>query len=77
MQRTLKPLYETHPVNGKLVFKITEGPFSGVEYVYESLSLIGELKYKIRSKKNLVTDSNRLLFESEIRSIIKDKLSKI
>jgi hypothetical protein len=77
MQPVLKPLYETHVAGGNLVFKITAGPFAGVEYTYESLSLNGELKYKLRSKKKQVDDSNRILFESEIRRIIKDKLSKI
>ena len=77
MQRTLKPLYETHAVGGNLVFKITSGQFSGTEYVYESLSLDGNLKYKLRGRKKSIDDSNRLLFESEIRSILRDKLSKI
>lgn len=71
------PLYETHVVGGNLVFKITQGQFAGVEYVYESLSLNGDLKYKLRGKKKQVNDENRLLFESEIRSVLRDKLSKI
>lgn len=75
--KQLKPLYETHVSGGNLVFKILDGQFKDVEYTYESLSLNGELKYKLRTKKKLIDDSNRLLFESEIRSIIKDKLSKI
>ena len=69
--------YETYAKNGKLVFKITEGDFAGVEYVYESLNLDGRIGYKVRTKKSTINDSNKILFESTIRGIIKDKLNKI
>ena len=69
--------YETYAKNGKLIFRILEGSFKDVEYVYESLDINGKLKYKIKNKKSTITDTNRLLFESTIRSIIKDKLSRL
>jgi len=73
----MKNLYETIIKNGKMVFKITDGPFKDVEYVYESLDLNGDLKYKIRAKKNIITPQNTFLFENTIRKIIRDKLNKI
>ena len=69
--------YTTTNKNGTLVFKITNGQFKDVEYVYESMMLKGEIKYKLKTKKALVNDKNKLLFESTIRDIIKDKLSNI
>lgn len=73
----MQKLYETTVKNDKMVFKITDGPFKDVEYVYESLDLNGDLKYKIRTKKNLITPQNTFLFENTIRKIIRDKLSKL
>ncbi len=69
--------YKTRAEHGKLVFQICEGAFKGVEYTYDSLLMDGSLKYKLKAKKNLVNEENRLLFEHEIRSIINDKLSKL
>lgn len=73
----MKKIYETTNKNGTLVFKITDGQFKDVEYVYESLMLNGEIKYKLKAKKALVNDRNKLLFESTIKDIIKDKLNNI
>ena len=73
----MKPIYETTADHGKLVFKITGGQFDGVSYVYESLSLDGVLKYKLKTKKNQVNESNKLLFEQEIRNILRDKLASL
>lgn len=72
-----KPIYETFVDHGKLMFRITEGQFAGVEYGYKSLSLNGALDYKIRGKKSTINESNKILFEQEIRGILRDKLSKI
>lgn len=72
-----KKNYTTTNKNGTLVFKIINGQFKDVEYVYESMMLNGEIKYKLKTKKALVNDKNKLLFESTIRDIIKDKLSNI
>lgn len=69
--------YTTINENGTLVFKIDEGEFKDVKYIYNSLSLNGELKYRIKSKKTVINEDNKLLFEQEIRNILKDKLSKI
>ena len=77
MKTTAKKLYKTSVDHGKLVFKITQGSFAGVSYVYESLSLNGNLKYKLKANKNAINESNKILFEQEIRSILRDKLSKI
>ena len=77
MKTTAKKLYETSVDHGKLVFKITQGSFAGVSYVYESLSLNGNLKYKLKANKNAINESNKILFEQEIRSILRDKLSKL
>lgn len=77
MQTKMKPIYETTADHGKLVFKITGGQFDGVSYVYESLSLDGVLKYKLKAKKNQVNENNKFLFEQEIRNILKDKLNSI
>lgn len=72
----MKP-YDTVVKDGKMLFVINEGSFTGVKYFYKSLSLEGDLKYKIVENKNLVNDENKFLFENTIRHIIKDKLSKI
>lgn len=77
MQSTLKPIYETFVDHGKLVFRITGGQFKDVTYAYESLTLDGGLKYKLKSKKSTINESNKILFEQEIRNILRDKLSKI
>lgn len=69
-------LYETYVKSDKTVFRITSGQFEGVEYIYESLGLNGDIKYKLKLKKNAVTPQNQALFENTIRYIIKDKLSK-
>jgi len=73
----MKDKYETFVEKNKLYFRILEGSFSGIEYSYKSLALNGDLQYKIKTKKNLVDDNNKLLFEQEIRTILRDKLSKI
>lgn len=73
----MKPIYETNVDHGKLVFKITQGQFTGVSYVYESLSLNGNLQYKLKANKSTINDTNRILFEQEIRGILKDKLNHL
>ena len=75
--KTVKKIYETFADRGKLVFRITEGQFKDVEYTYNSLKLNGELKYKVKSHKSIVNESNKVLFEQEIRNILRDKLSVI
>lgn len=77
MKQIEKPIYETYAKNGKLVFKITEGEFAGVEYVYESAKLNGEISYKIKNGKSTISKNNKILFENTIRKIIADKLKKI
>ena len=77
MKTQLKKIYETHVDRGKLVFKITEGQFNGVEYTYDSMMLNGDLKYKLKTKKTLVTEDNKILFEQEIRNILHDKLNQL
>lgn len=69
--------YKNTVKNGKLLFEITSGQFKGVEYLYEKLSLNGNLSYKILSGKKRIDDTNKILFESEIRDILKEKLSKL
>lgn len=69
--------YETFVDKNKLYFRILEGAFRGIEYSYKSLALNGDLQYKIKTKKNLVDNSNKILFEQEIRCILRDKLSKL
>lgn len=77
MKTLQKPIYETFVDRGKLVFRITEGSFAGTEYVYKSLKLNGALDYKIKNHKHSIDDSNKVLFEQEIRGILRDKLSKL
>lgn len=61
--------YITESYNNKLSFEISEGQFKGVKFIFESLTSNG-LKYKIISGKNLVKDSNKFLFENEIKQIL-------
>ena len=77
MKTQLKKIYETHVDHGKLVFKITEGSFAGVSYTYDSMMLNGELKYKLKSNKSAINESNKILFEQEIRNILRDKLASL
>ena len=77
MKTTSKKLYETFVDHNKLYFRILEGSFKGVEYNYKSLMLDGKLDYKIKNHKSVVTEDNKLLFEQEIRGILRDKLSKL
>lgn len=77
MKQQTKKIYETTVDRGKLVFKITEGQFSGVSYTYDTMMLNGDLKYKLKSNKSIINESNKMLFESEIRNILRDKLSKL
>lgn len=77
MKQIEKPIYETYAKDGKLVFKITEGEFTGVEYVYEAAKLNGEISYKIKNGKSTISKNNKILFENTIRKIIADKLKKI
>ena len=75
--KTVKKIYETFADRGKLVFKITEGTFQGVTYTYESMMLNGDLKYKLKTNKSAINDSNKILFEQEIRNILRDKLASL
>ena len=77
MKTEAKKIYETFVDHGKLVFKITEGQFSGVSYTYDTMLLNGEVKYKLKSNKSIINEDNRMLFESEIRGILRDKLTKL
>lgn len=72
-----KKFYETFVDRNKLYFRILEGQFKGVEYSYKSLMLDGKLDYKLKNHKTTITEENKLLFEQEIRSILRDKLSKL
>lgn len=62
--------------NGKLLFEITSGQFKGTKYSYDKLDENG-LTYDIESSNINIDEKNKILFENEIRSILKDKLSKI
>ena len=75
--KTQKKLYETFVEKDKLYFRILEGSFKGVEYNYKSLMLDGKLDYKIKNHKSVITERNKLLFEQEIRSILRDKLNSL
>ena len=77
MKTQQKKIYETFADRGKLVFKITEGTFEGVTYTYDSMMINGDLKYKLKANKAVVNESNKLLFEQEIRTILRDKLASI
>lgn len=77
MKTQHKKIYETFADRGKLVFKITEGSFAGVSYTYDSMMLNGELKYKLKSNKSAINESNKILFEQEIQNILRDKLASL
>ena len=77
MKTTAKKFYETFVDHDKLYFRILEGSFKGVEFNYKSLMLDGKLDYKVKSHKSMITESNKILFENEIRGILRDKLSKL
>lgn len=70
----IKKPYTTSSKHGSLYFKITEGQFKDVEYKYISLTEDGGLKYQITSNKKSVNDTNKYLFEKEIKNILDDKL---
>lgn len=75
--KTTKKIYETFVDRGKLYFRILEGQFKDVEFSYKSLMLDGKLDYRIKSHKSIITENNKILFENEIRNILRDKLSKL
>ena len=69
--------YNTQNEHGKLSFTIKSGPFTGVKYMYQSLTEEDGLKYSILENKKLINKNNQLLFETTISSILNDKLHKI
>lgn len=69
--------YVTFVDHGKLYFRILEGAFKDVEFSYKSMLLNGKLDYQIKSHKSSINESNKILFENEIRGILRDKLASL
>lgn len=66
--------YKTFAKNNNLYFTITSGQFKNITYKYNTLTESNKLDYSIIKGSKLINNSNKYLFEQDIKQILADKL---